>query len=251
MTDRPTIIYTHTDEAPALATYSFLPMIQAFSAPAGIEVETRDISLSGRIIANFPDHLEEGQRIGDALAELGEMTSDPGANIIKLPNISASIPQLKAAIAELQSHGYAVPNYPDEPSNDAEADIKARYDRIKGSAVNPVLREGNSDRRAPQAVKEFARNNPHRLRDWTSDAKFHVAHMSGGDFFANEQSVSIEKDTTVHIEMQASGGDTTMLREDIALEAGDVIDATFMSCKALVKFLGEQMDEAKRREGWR
>ena len=245
MTDRPTIIYTHTDEAPALATYSFLPMIQAFSAPAGIEVETRDISLSGRIIANFPDHLEEGQRIGDALAELGEMTADPGANIIKLPNISASIPQLKAAIAELQSHGYAVPSYPDEPANDAEADIKARYDRIKGSAVNPVLREGNSDRRAPQAVKEFARNNPHRLRDWTSDAKSHVAHMSDGDFFANEQSVSIEKDTTVHIEMQASGGDTTMLREGIALEAGDVIDATFMSCQALVKFLDEQMDDAK------
>ena len=248
MSDRPTIIYTHTDEAPALATYSFLPMIRAFSAPAGIEVETRDISLSGRIIANFPEQLEDGQRIGDALAELGEMTADPGTNIIKLPNISASIPQLKAAIAELQAHGYAVPDYPEEPTDDTQREIKARYDRIKGSAVNPVLREGNSDRRAPGAVKEYARNNPHRLREWTADAKSHVAHMDGGDFFANEQSLTIEHDTTIHIEIENANGDTTVLRDGIALEAGDIMDATFMSCQALVKFLGEQMDDAKARE---
>ena len=177
MSDSPTIIYTHTDEAPALATYAFLPVIRAFTAPAGINVDIRDISLSGRVIANFPESLKPEQRMDDALAELGRMTADPGANIIKLPNVSASMPQLKATISELQAHGFAVPDYPEEPTSDAERDIQSRYDSIKGSAVNPVLREGNSDRRAPKAVKEFARANPHRLRDWSSDSACHVAHM--------------------------------------------------------------------------
>ena len=248
MSDSPTIIYTHTDEAPALATYAFLPVIRAFTAPAGINVDIRDISLSGRVIANFPESLKPEQRMEDALAELGRMTADPGANIIKLPNVSASMPQLKATIAELQAHGFAVPDYPEEPTTDAERDIQSRYDSIKGSAVNPVLREGNSDRRAPKAVKEFARANPHRLRDWSSDSACHVAHMSGGDFYANEQSMVMPAATTVKIEHEAKDGTVTVLREGIALEAGEVLDSTFMSCKALNSFLAEEMADAKAKD---
>ena len=193
MSDKPTIIYTHTDEAPALATYSFLPVIKAFTAPAGVDVETRDISLAGRIIAVFPERLTEAQRIGDHLAELGELAKTPQANIIKLPNISASVPQLKAAIKELQGKGYDLPEYPEEPQNDEEKAIKARYDKVKGSAVNPVLREGNSDRRAPKAVKEYARANPHSMGAWSGDSKSHVATMGERDFRSNEQSVTVAK----------------------------------------------------------
>src|ERR1051325_5310592 len=197
------IIYTHTDEAPALATYSFLPIIQVFAAPCNVAVETRDISLAGRIIATFPENLTEEQQIPDALAELGELAKKPEANIIKLPNISASIPQLKAAVAELQKKGYALPDYPDEPANDAEKKIRARYDKVKGSAVNPVLREGNSDRRAPNAVKQYARKNPHSMGAWSPDSKSHVASMTSGDFRSNERSRTIEKDGQLRIELTA------------------------------------------------
>ena len=195
MPTKPTIIYTKTDEAPALATRSLLPIIKAFTKSSGINIETRDISLAGRIIANFPENLSEGQRIGDALAELGELARTPEANIIKLPNISASIPQLTDAIAELQSHGHDIPDYPEEPETDEEEEIQARYGKVLGSAVNPVLREGNSDRRAPKAVKEYARNNPHPMGEWSPDSKTNVAHMDGGDFFSNEQSVTIDTAT--------------------------------------------------------
>ena len=194
------IIYTHTDEAPALATQSFLPIVNAFTSSAGIEVETRDISLAGRIIANFSEYLTEDQRISDALSELGTLTKEKEANIIKLPNISASIPQLKAAIKELQDQGYALPEYPDDPSNDEETKVKASYDKVKGSAVNPVLREGNSDRRAPKAVKEYARKHPHSMGAWSSDSKSHVSSMSEGDFYGSEQSVTIERAGGVKIE---------------------------------------------------
>ncbi|QQL43680.1 NADP-dependent isocitrate dehydrogenase [Sulfuriroseicoccus oceanibius] len=243
--DIPKIIYTKTDEAPALATHSLLPIISAFAGVSGVTVETRDISLAGRIIANFPEFLTEEQRIGDALAELGELAKTPEANIIKLPNISASIPQMKAAIAELQSQGYALPNYPDEPSTDAEKDIKARYDKIKGSAVNPVLREGNSDRRAPGAVKQYAKSNPHRMGAWSSDSKSNVAHMDGGDFFSNEKSVTVHGETDVKIELVGKDGSTTVLKESTPLLAGEVLDATRMSKKALVTFLEEQVARAK------
>ena len=245
MTDAPKIIYTHTDEAPALATYSFLPIVQSFCAGTGIDVETRDISLAGRILANFADALTEEQRIGDHLKELGELAQRPEANIIKLPNISASIPQMKAAIRELQGQGYALPDYPDEPKDDAERATKARYDKVKGSAVNPVLREGNSDRRAPAAVKAFAKAHPHRMGKWTSDNKAHVASMSQGDFRANEQSVTVPSATEVTIEHVGADGATTKLKEGIALEADEVIDATFMSKKALTQFLAEQVQDAK------
>jgi isocitrate dehydrogenase len=245
MTSNPTIIYTHTDEAPALATCSFLPVIKAFTGGTGINVETRDISLAGRIIANFPDALNDDQRIDDALAELGRLTQSPDANIIKLPNISASIPQLKAAIAELQGKGYALPDYPDEPRSDAEQEIKARYDRVKGSAVNPVLREGNSDRRAPKAVKEYARANPHRMGAWSGACKTHVASMTDGDFRANERSLTMPGATTARIEHVATDGGVTVLKDDLQLLDGEVVDATFMSRKALVKFLGEQIDDAR------
>ncbi len=239
------IIYTKTDEAPALATYSLLPIIKAFAAPAGVEVETRDISLAGRIIASFPDFLTKEQQIGDALTELGELAKKPEANIIKLPNISASVPQLMAAIKELQSHGYALPNYPDEPKNEKEADIKKRYDKIKGSAVNPVLREGNSDRRAPKAVKNYAKANPHRMGAWTSDSKTHVATMTHGDFRSNEKSVTVPEATDVKIELVSNDGSVIVLKESTPLQAKEIIDATVMSKKALVEFLQEEIQDAK------
>ena len=245
MSDTPTIIYTHTDEAPALATYSFLPIIKAFTEPAGVTVETRDISLSGRIIAHFPERLTEDQRIDDHLAELGRIAKTPGANIIKLPNISASVPQLKAAISELQAQGYDLPDYPEEPTNDDERATKATYDKVKGSAVNPVLREGNSDRRAPEAVKAYARNNPHRMGTWSGDSKSHVATMSAGDFRSNEQSVTLPAATTARIEHVAGDGTVTVMKDGLELQAGEVIDSTFMSRKALVAFLETQIADAK------
>ncbi|WP_419147097.1 NADP-dependent isocitrate dehydrogenase [Pseudoalteromonas 'SMAR'] len=239
------IIYTKTDEAPALATYSLLPIIQAFTKPADIEVETRDISLAGRIIATFPEHLKEDQRIADALAELGDLAKTPEANIIKLPNISASIPQLRAAIKELQAKGYALPEYPSEPKNEAEAEIKARYDKIKGSAVNPVLREGNSDRRAPASVKGYVRKNPHSMGAWSKDSKSYVASMTDGDFFGSEQSVTVAEATDVRIEHVANNGDVTVLKQSTPLLAGEIIDGSRMSAKALQAFLAEQVQEAK------
>ncbi len=245
MSASPTIIYTHTDEAPALATYSFLPVIRAFAGHTNIEIETRDISLAGRIVAHFPDRLTKEQQIDDALAELGHMAESPDANIIKLPNISASVPQLQAAIAELQARGYDLPDYPEEPSNDEEREIKHRYDMVKGSAVNPVLRQGNSDRRAPKAVKEYARQNPHSMGAWSPESKTHVATMSGGDFFSNERSVQVREATTVRIEQVASDGTVTVLKEGIELLAGEIIDATFMSKAALIAFLEKQVEEAR------
>ncbi|MDD9932699.1 MAG: NADP-dependent isocitrate dehydrogenase [Myxococcales bacterium] len=245
MSKDPSIIYTMTDEAPALATYSLLPIIRAFAKPAGVPVEVRDISLSGRIIATFPERLKPEQRIGDALAELGELTQEPEANIIKLPNISASIPQMKACITELQKQGYDLPDYPEEPASDAEREAKARYDKVKGSAVNPVLREGNSDRRAPRAVKEYARKNPHRMGAWPDGSKTHVATMGKGDFRSNEKSVTVPAATTVRIEHEASDGSVKVLKDGIALEASEIMDATFMSKKALVAFLGEQVADAQ------
>ena len=239
------IIYTFTDEAPALATYSFLPIIQTFAAACGVAVETRDISLAGRIIARFPERLTEAQRIGDALTELGELATTPEANIIKLPNISASIPQMKAAIKELQSRGYDLPDYPDDPSTDEEREHKERYDRIKGSAVNPVLREGNSDRRAPAAVKQYARRHPHPMGAWRSDSKTHVSHMSDGDFRSNEKSVTAERDDTLRIELEANDGTVTILKESVPVLAGEIVDGTFMSKQALVEFLEAQIDEAQ------
>ncbi|WP_394202084.1 NADP-dependent isocitrate dehydrogenase [Shewanella waksmanii] len=245
MNDNPTIIYTETDEAPALATLSFLPIIQKFTKAAGVSVETRDISLSGRVIANFPEFLTEEQRISDALAELGELAKQPQANIIKLPNISASIPQLKACISELQDKGYALPNYPDEPANEQESDIKARYDKIKGSAVNPVLREGNSDRRAPGSVKNYAKKNPHSMGAWSSDSKSHVAHMDGGDFYGSEQSLTVASDTSVDIVLKQADGQQTTLKSGLALQAGEVVDAAVMSNKALVTYLEREIAAAK------
>ena len=241
----PTIIYTHTDEAPALATHSFLPILRAFAGAAGIEVETRDISLAGRIISRFPERLKPEQRLEDHLAELGELATSPDANIIKLPNISASMPQLKAAIAELQSQGFDLPNYPDDPGTDAERDVQARYDAIKGSAVNPVLREGNSDRRAPGAVKAYARAHPHRMGVWSKDSKSHVSSMAGGDFFENERSVVMDDATELRIEHVGTDGSVTALRAPVAVEAGEVIDATFLSARALVEFLDAQIADAR------
>ena len=241
----PTIIYTHTDEAPALATHSFLPILRAFAGAAGIEIETRDISLAGRIISRFPERLTPEQRLEDHLAELGKIATSPDANIIKLPNISASMPQLKAAIAELQSQGFDLPNYPDDPGTDAERDIQARYDAIKGSAVNPVLREGNSDRRAPGAVKAYARAHPHRMGVWSKDSKSHVSSMAGGDFFENERSVVMDDATEVRIEHVGADGSVTALHAPIAVEAGEVIDATFLSARALVEFLDAQIADAR------
>jgi isocitrate dehydrogenase len=240
-----TIIYTHTDEAPALATCSFLPIIKAFTEGTGVDVQLRDISLAGRILANFPEQLTESQQQNDALAELGQLALTPEANIIKLPNISASIPQLKACITELQAKGYSLPDYPDEPQNDAEAAIQTRYDKVKGSAVNPVLREGNSDRRAPAAVKEYARNNPHPMGAWTADSQTHVATMKGGDFYANEQSITTTEATTVSIEHVANDGTVTILKGGLALEAGEILDGTCMSKEALVQFLEAQVDDAR------
>ena len=240
-----TIIYTKTDEAPALATYSLLPIIKAYTQPSGIEVETRDISLAGRMIASFPEFLSDDQKIGDALAELGELAKTPEANIIKLPNISASIPQLKAAIAELQAAGYPLPDYPDEATNDEEKAVKARYDKIKGSAVNPVLREGNSDRRAPQAVKAYARANPHSMGAWSKDSKTNVATMGQNDFRSNEKSITVAAATTAQIEFVAADGTVTVLKNSIPLQANEVIDGTKMSRKALEAFLEQQIQRAK------
>src|SRR5690606_31256027 len=220
------------------------PIIQAFAAPAGVDVETRDISLAGRILANFPDNLSEQQKQSDALAELGELAKTPEANIIKLPNISASIPQLQAAIKELQAHGYQVPDYPADPKNDAEKEIKARYAKVLGSAVNPVLREGNSDRRVAAPVKEYAKKNPHSMGKWLPDSKSHVAHMSSGDFYGSEQSAVMSKAGSVRIEFIADDGSVTVLKEKTALQAGEVIDATVMSCRALREFYEAQMQDA-------
>ncbi|MGW2635055.1 NADP-dependent isocitrate dehydrogenase [Streptomyces chattanoogensis] len=244
MTDS-TIIYTHTDEAPALATHSFLPVIQAYASTAGVTVETRDISLAGRIIASFPERLEEGQRIDDALAELGELAKTPGANIIKLPNISASIPQLKAAIAELQEQGYALPDYPDDPKTDEEKDVRARYDKVKGSAVNPVLREGNSDRRAAAAVKNYAKAHPHRMGAWTPESKTNVATMGADDFRSTEKSAVIGEAGALRIELHGDDGSTTVLRESVPVLAGEVVDASVMRVAALREFLTAQVARAK------
>ncbi|WP_055557900.1 NADP-dependent isocitrate dehydrogenase [Streptomyces sp. NBRC 110028] len=244
MTDS-TIIYTHTDEAPALATYSFLPVVEAYASTAGVSVERRDISLAGRIIAQFPERLEASQRIEDALAELGELAKTPEANIIKLPNISASIPQLKAAIAELQEQGYALPDYPDDPKTDEERDIRARYDKVKGSAVNPVLREGNSDRRAPASVKNYVKANPHRMGAWSADSKTNVAHMTGDDFRSTEKSAVIAEDGTLRIELTGDDGSTTVLRESVPVLAGEVVDASVMRVAVLREFLKEQVARAK------
>jgi len=239
------ILYTKTDEAPALATYSFLPIVKAFTAKAGIEVETRDISLAGRILATFNDFLTEDQRVDDALSELGELAKTPEANIIKLPNISASIPQLKSAIAELQAAGFAVPSYPAEPKNDEEMAIKGRYDKIKGSAVNPVLREGNSDRRAPKAVKNYAKKHPHSMGEWTADSKSHVSSMTTGDFYGSEVSTTIAAPCAADIVFTAEDGATKTLKSGIALQAGEVIDASSISMSALKSFLAEQINDAK------
>ncbi|WP_328860983.1 NADP-dependent isocitrate dehydrogenase [Streptomyces sp. NBC_00306] len=244
MTDS-TIIYTHTDEAPALATYSFLPVIEVYASTAGVTVESRDISLAGRIISGFPEFLEEGQRIDDALAELGELAKTPGANIIKLPNISASIPQLKAAVAELQEQGYALPDYPDDPKTDAEKDIRARYDKVKGSAVNPVLREGNSDRRAPASVKNYAKAHPHRMGAWTPESKTNVAHMTADDFRSTEKSVVVPEDGSLRIELSGDDGSTTVLRESVPVLAGEVVDASVLRVGALREFLTAQIARAK------
>ncbi len=239
------IIYTHTDEAPMLATYSFLPIIEAFASTAGVEVETRDISLAGRIIAAFGDYLTEEQRVSDALAELGALAKTPEANIIKLPNISASVPQLKAAIAELQSQGYALPDYPDNPSSDEETDIRSRFDKIKGSAVNPVLREGNSDRRAPLSVKNYARQNPHSMGAWSPESKTNVAHMEADDFRSNEKSVVIDADTNIKIQLVKADGTVKVLKRAFPVLAGEVIDGTVMRAAALDAFLTDQVARAK------
>jgi len=239
------IIYTHTDEAPMLATHSFLPIIRAFAAPAGVDVETRDISLSGRIISLFPDYLPEDKQIADALAELGELVNDPSANIIKLPNISASVPQLKAAIAELQAQGYTIPDYPDSPQTDEEREVRARYNKVMGSAVNPVLRQGNSDRRAPASVKNYAKANPHSMGAWAADSKTNVATMGENDFFSNEKSVIIDADDTLTIQHVAADGTVTPLKENLAVLAGEVIDGTVMRAAALGEFLRAQVARAK------
>ncbi|WP_371618916.1 NADP-dependent isocitrate dehydrogenase [Streptomyces sp. NBC_00454] len=244
MTDS-TIIYTHTDEAPALATYSFLPVIQAYASTAGVNVETRDISLAGRIIASFPEYLEEGQRIADALAELGELAKTPGANIIKLPNVSASIPQLKAAVAELQGQGYELPDYPDDPKSDEERENRARYDKIKGSAVNPVLREGNSDRRAPASVKNYAKAHPHRMGAWTTESKTNVATMGADDFRSTEKSAVIAEAGTLRIEHVAADGAVTVLRDSVPVLAGEVVDASVLHVDELRTFLNAQIERAK------
>ncbi|NNM70102.1 MAG: NADP-dependent isocitrate dehydrogenase [Gallionella sp.] len=240
------IIYTMVDEAPALATYSLLPIVQAFTKAAGVAVETRDISLAGRILANFPEHLDAHQKIADELTELGALTLKPEANIIKLPNISATPPQLKAAIKELQSQGYDIPDYPDDPQNDAEKTIKARYGKVLGSAVNPVLREGNSDRRAALSVKRFAQANPHKMGAWSSDSKTHVAHMNADDFYGSEKSVTVAEAGSARIEFVGADGKTTVLKENLNLQAGEVIDACVMSRRALRAFYEQEMQDAKK-----
>ncbi|MEJ2562700.1 MAG: NADP-dependent isocitrate dehydrogenase [Anaerolineales bacterium] len=240
-----TIIYTKTDEAPALATYSFLPIIRAFTDAAGIDVELRDISLAGRILANFPDNLSEEQRIGDALAELGELAQTPEANIIKLPNISASVPQLIAAIKELQAHGYDVPDFPAEPANDAEQAIRDRYSKVLGSAVNPVLREGNSDRRVAPAVKNYAKAHPHSMGEWDSDSQTHVAHMDDKDFYGSEQSAILDGEGALRIVLTDADGNETVLRDAVPVQDGEVVDASVMDCAALSDFFAREIDAAK------
>ncbi|MEA1786254.1 NADP-dependent isocitrate dehydrogenase [Arenibacter sp. GZD96] len=242
----PKIYYTKTDEAPALATQSFLPIVEAFTKSSGIAIETKDISLAGRIIATFPEFLSANQRVEDDLTLLGKLAVTPEANIIKLPNISASIPQLKEAIKELQAKGYALPNYPDEPATEAEKEIKSKYDKIKGSAVNPVLREGNSDRRAPRAVKNYAKKNPHSMGAWSSNSKTHVATMRHGDFRSNEKSVTVSAATQVRIVLEKTDGTSEVLKEKISVQAGEIIDATVMSKKALIAFLKEEIEDAKK-----
>jgi isocitrate dehydrogenase len=241
----PKIIYTLTDEAPALATRSLLPIIQAFTGTCGIDVETRDISLAGRILAEFSDFLNEDQKRSDALAELGNLAKTPEANIIKLPNISASVPQVKAAVAELQANGFAVPDFPDDPENESETEIRKRYAKVMGSAVNPVLREGNSDRRAPNAVKQYARSNPHSMGKWSADSKSHVAHMPDGDFVSNEKSTTFETADDLKVQLVATDGSTTVLKESVPVLAGEVVDATAMDCAKLDAFLAEQIADAK------
>ena len=245
MSDTPKILYTLTDEAPFLATASLLPIVEAYTAPAGIAVETRDISLAGRILSQFPDFLRDDQKIADDLAELGQLATTPEANIIKLPNISASMPQLQAAIRELQAQGYALPDYPEEPRGERDAEIKARYDRTKGSAVNPVLREGNSDRRAPASVKAYARKHPHRMGAWSADSKSHVAHMQGGDFYGSEQSAVIADATTLKIELIGNDGRSQALKTGLKVKAGEVVDASVMNTRALGEFIDAQIGDAK------
>ncbi|PPU10305.1 NADP-dependent isocitrate dehydrogenase [Xanthomonas arboricola] len=248
MSKTPKIIYTLTDEAPYLATQSLLPIIDAYTNTAGIVVETRDISLAGRILSLFPEHLSDAQKIADDLGELGELATTPEANIIKLPNISASVPQLKAAIAELQGQGYALPAYPDTPKDDAEKDIKARYDKVKGSAVNPVLREGNSDRRAPLSVKNYARKHPHRMGKWSSDSKSHVAHMDDGDFFGSEQSATVAAAGALKIEFVGNDGSSSVLKDKVAVKAGEIVDAAVLSKRALSSFIDVQIADAKAKD---
>ena len=245
MSSNPTILYTKTDEAPALATFSFLPIIRAFTKSSGIEVGFKDISLAGRILSQFPEYLSADQQVEDALAELGKLTQDPTTNIIKLPNISASLPQLLDAVAELQGQGFAIPNYPNNPQTDEEKSVKARYDKVRGSAVNPVLREGNSDRRAPKAVKTYAQNNPHRMGAWSSDSKSHVAHMSGGDFFGSERSRTFETATSLDIVHVGTDGKRTVLKSGVAVAAGEIVDTSRMSKAKLVEFIHEQIEDAK------
>jgi isocitrate dehydrogenase len=245
MSNRSKIIYTFTDEAPALATYSLLPVIEAFTASSDIDVETRDISLAGRVLSSFPESLGAEQQVPDHLAELGKLATTPEANIIKLPNISASVPQLKATIKELQDKGFNIPDYPENPTTDAEKDARARYDKVKGSAVNPVLREGNSDRRAPLSVKNYARKHPHKMGAWAADSKAHVAHMSSGDFYGSEKAALVEADDSVKIELIAQDGTSTVLKEKTAVKAGEVIDCSVMSKKALRSFIAAQIEDAR------
>ena len=245
MSNQPRIIYTITDEAPMLATHSFLPIVKAFSKPANITLETRDISLAGRILANFPEFLKDNQKIADALTELGQLATTPEANIIKLPNISASVPQLKEAIAELQSQGYAIPSYPEEPQNEEEKTIKAKYAKVLGSAVNPVLREGNSDRRAPKAVKNYAKAHPHSMGAWSKDSKSHVSHMNSGDFYGTEKSVTISEAGSFTIEFTNAAGTTSVLKSSSPLKAGEIIDTSVMNMNLLKSFIAEQVADAK------
>ncbi len=244
--EQPTIIYTLTDEAPLLATYAFLPILRAFAEPAGIKIEASDISVAARILAQFPDYLTEEQRVPDNLAELGRLTQLPDTNIIKLPNISASVPQLVAAIKELQSKGYAIPDYPQDAKTDQEKDIRARYANVLGSAVNPVLRQGNSDRRAPKAVKEYARKHPHSMGEWSMASRTHVATMKHGDFYHGEKSMTLDRDREVKMELVTRGGTTIVLKPKVSLEQGDIIDSMFMSKKALCEFYEEQMEDARK-----
>ena len=243
-----TIIYTKTDEAPALATYSLLPIVQSYAKAAGITVETRDISLAARILAVFPEYLEDEQKVPDDLDELGKLVNRPEANIIKLPNISASIPQLKAAVKELQDKGFKLPEYPEEPQTPEEQEIRKRYDKVKGSAVNPVLREGNSDRRAPKAVKQYAMKHPHSMGEWSKDSKSHVASMDQGDFYGSEKSIILDKACTARIELLDTSGSTTVLKESLPLIEGEILDAAVLSRKALRSFLEKEIADAKRQD---